>query len=125
MKALNIDEYIAGFPESTKLKLNQIRSVIKKAAPLAIEKIVWSMPTFYQNGNLVHFAAYKNHIGFYPGPQCLQEFAKEISVYKNSVGAVQFPIDENLPIELISNMVTYRIEQMMLKNTRKKHRKLL
>jgi uncharacterized protein YdhG (YjbR/CyaY superfamily) len=83
-KATNIDEYIAGFPLATQKLLLQVRSTIQKAAPNAEEKISYAMPTFYLKGNLVHFAAYKNHIGFYPAPSGLKAFAAEIAKFKNS-----------------------------------------
>ncbi|HEU4633161.1 MAG TPA: DUF1801 domain-containing protein [Flavisolibacter sp.] len=107
----NIDDYIASFPPATQKILQQIRSVIQMAAPGAEEKISYGIPTFCLNGNLVHFAGYKNHIGFYPAPSGLQAFATEIAMFKNSKGAVQFPIDKPLPVTLISRIVTYRINE--------------
>lgn len=113
--AKNIDEYIAGFPENVQHMLDQLRATIQKAAPGAEEAIKYAMPTFVLNGNLVHFAAYKNHIGFYPAPRALEEFKKELSAYKGSKGAVQFPLDKPLPLTLISRIVKYRVKQSMEK----------
>ena len=84
--------------------------------PEASEKISYGIPTFYLNGNLVHFAAYKNHIGFYPGASGIEEFLKEISKYKNSKGAVQFPLKEDLPIDLIKKIVAFRVNENISKN---------
>lgn len=108
IKPENIDEYIAGFPEDIKGILQEIRTLIQKTIPEATEKISYGMPTFYLNGNLVHFAAYKNHIGFYPTPSGLEAFKEEVSKYKHSKGAVQFPIDKPMPLELIVQIVKYR-----------------
>lgn len=111
-----IDNYILGFPEEVQYKLNQLRKTIHEAAPDATEKISYAMPTFYLKGNLVHFAAYKNHIGFYPAPSGLNAFKKEISLFKNSKGAVQFPINQPLPLNLISKIVKFRVEENLSKN---------
>lgn len=108
IKPESIDEYIAGFPEDIKGILQEIRTLIQKTIPEATEKISYGMPTFYLNGNLVHFAAYKNHIGFYPTPSGLEAFKEAVSKYKHSKGAVQFPIDKPMPLELIVQIVKYR-----------------
>jgi uncharacterized protein YdhG (YjbR/CyaY superfamily) len=105
----NIDEYIAIFPASTQNFLNQIRQVITKAAPNATESIKYAMPTFEYLGNLVHFAACKNHVGFYPSPSGLKAFKNEIDAYVNPQGAVQFPLNKTLPINLISKIVKHRV----------------
>ncbi len=107
----NIDEYIRGFPQPVQQKLAQLRAIIHKHAPLANEKISYQMPTFYLNGNLVHFAAYKHHIGFYPTPSGITRFRRELSDYKSSKGAVQFPLDQPLPVELISRIVEFRVQE--------------
>lgn len=91
--------------------LESIRITIRKAAPDATEAISYAIPTFKLNGNLVHFAAFKNHIGFYPTPTGIEEFEKELSVYKQGKGSVQFPIDKPLPLDLISKIVKYRIRK--------------
>ena len=108
VKAANIDEYIQGFPEETQKILQQLRAAIKKAAPKSEEVISYAMPAFKQNGVLVYFAAYKNHIGFYPTSSGIEAFKDELSKYKSSKGAVQFPIDKPLPLTLISKIVKFR-----------------
>ena len=115
----SIDEYIAGFPPEIQKKLVELRAVIKAAAPTAGEKISYQMPTFTLKGNLVHFAAYKNHIGFYPAPRGIEEFKDELSAYKGSKGAVQFPLDQPLPLELIGRIVKFRVSEN-LKNAEAK-----
>jgi uncharacterized protein YdhG (YjbR/CyaY superfamily) len=106
-----MDEYIKKFPEQVQKKLEAIRQLVRKIAPEAKEKISYQIPTFYLNGNLVHFAAFKSHIGFYPTPSGIDEFQKDLSKYKNGRGSVQFPIDKELPMELIRRMVEFRIEK--------------
>ncbi len=103
-----IDKYIAAFPEEIQQRLNQIREVIRRAAPDATEKISYMMPTFYLNGNLVHFAAFKNHIGFYPAPSGIAAFKKELSLYKSAKGSAQFPHNQPLPLELVREIVKFR-----------------
>lgn len=110
-----IDEYIMQFPIEVQETLKTLRIVIKEAAPEAKEKISYKMPTFTLNGNLVHFAAYKNHIGFYPTPSGIEAFKEELSKYKGAKGSVQFPIKESLPYELISKIVKYRVVENMRK----------
>jgi uncharacterized protein YdhG (YjbR/CyaY superfamily) len=106
-----IDDYIAQFPEEVQQKLTQLRNLIHELAPEATEKISYQMPTFYLNGNLVHFAAYVKHIGFYPTPSGISRFEEELSEYKFSKGSVQFPLDQPLPTELISRMVAFRRDE--------------
>ncbi|MFN3940236.1 MAG: iron chaperone [Chitinophagales bacterium] len=115
-----IEDYIAQFPATTQEKLQLVYAIIQKSAPEASEKISYAMPTFYLHGNLVHFAAYKNHIGFYPAPSGLAEFKDEIAKYKHSKGAVQFPLDKPLPATLISRIVQYRVKQNLAKAKAKK-----
>ncbi|MBK8419424.1 DUF1801 domain-containing protein [Candidatus Villigracilis saccharophilus] len=103
-----IDEYIAAFPQDIQKILKEIRTTIKAAAPKAEEKISYQMPTFFLNGNLVHFAAFKEHIGFYPTPSGIEAFQKELSIYKGAKGSVQFPLDEPMPLKLISRIVKFR-----------------
>ena len=110
-----IDEYIANFPADVQKKLNELRAVIKKAAPEAEEKISYQMPTFFLKGNLVHFAAYKNHIGFYPTPSGITAFQEELSIYQGAKGSVQFPIDKPLPLKLISRIVKFRAAENLKK----------
>lgn len=111
----DIDEYIAGFPEEIRARLEQIRTTVKEAAPGAGETIKYAMPTFMLNGNLVYFAAFKNHIGFYPAPTGNPAFEKELSGYKTGRGSVQFPHNKPLPAALISRMVKFRVKQNLEK----------
>ncbi len=106
-----IDEYIAEFPQEIQQILQQIRAVIKEVAPQATEKISYQMPTFYLQGNLVHFAAFKSHIGFYPVPSGIEKFKEELSQYKGGKGSVQFPLDEPIPYDLIRRITLYRVEE--------------
>lgn len=115
MDIKTIDEYIVQFPPELQERMQALRAVIKETAPDAAEKISWQMPTFYLNGNLVHFAAHKNHIGLYPGPSGVENFQDKLSGYHNSKGAVQFPNDQPLPFELIKEIVAFRV----LENTKK------
>lgn len=115
-----IDEYIDQFPEDVKGILNELRQTIRDAAPQAEETINYQMPTFTLNGNLVHFAAFKNHIGFYPTPTGIEAFKKELSVYKGAKGSVQFPIDQPLPLSLIREIVAYRVKENSERKPKKK-----
>lgn len=107
----NIDEYIAGFPKEVQKILTQVRKTIQDAAPGATEKISYGMPCFYLNGNLVYFAAYKNHIGFYATPTGHEAFKKDLSVYKQGKGSVQFLIDKPMPLKLIGRIVKFRAKE--------------
>lgn len=118
----SIDEYILQFSPEIQEILKTLRKVIKEAAPEAEEKISWQMPTFVLHGNLVHFAAHKNHIGFYPAPSGIDAFKDELSEYKGAKGSVQFPIKKPLPYELISKIVTFRVAENM-KNAKEKLKK--
>lgn len=104
-----IDDYISLCKEDVQIKLKELRLVIKELAPDATETISYQMPTFKLNGNLVHFAAYSKHIGFYPTPNAIVKFKNELVQYKTSKGAIQFPIDKPLPIELIKKIVEFRV----------------
>jgi uncharacterized protein YdhG (YjbR/CyaY superfamily) len=106
-----IDEYIAGFPANVQDVLQKIRKTIHEAAPDAQEKISYQMPTFFLKGNLVHFAAFKEHIGFYPVPTGIDKFKKELSVYKQGKGSVQFPLDQPMPYDLITKIVKFRVKE--------------
>lgn len=110
-----IDEYIATFPAATQVLLNQIRNIIREAAPEATEKISYQMPTFFLAGNLVHFAGYSKHIGFYPAASGIAAFSEEISIYKNGKGSVQFPINLPLPSDLIQRIVRFRVKENLEK----------
>ncbi|MEO6192443.1 MAG: DUF1801 domain-containing protein [Thermoanaerobaculia bacterium] len=109
----DIDEYIAGFPEDVREILEKLRMTIREAAPDAEEAIKYRMPTFTLNGNLVHFAAFKKHIGFYPAPRGIEEFKDELSAYKGAKGSVQFPLDRPVPFELISRIVKFRVRNQL------------
>ncbi len=111
-----IDTYIAAFPAAVQKQLQLVRNTIKKAAPEATEAIKYAIPTFVLNGNLVHFAGYDKHIGFYPAPVGIKAFEKELSVYKQGKGSVQFPLTEPMPLELITKIVKYRVRQQAEKN---------
>ncbi|MET7001508.1 iron chaperone [Chitinophaga defluvii] len=121
--AANIDEYIAGFPKETQQLLETVRTTIKKAAPEAEEAISYAIPTFKLHGNLVHFAAFKNHIGFYPAPRGIEAFKKELAVYEGGKGTVQFPIDQPLPLGLISKIVKFRAKENIALAKAKKAKK--
>ena len=119
----NIDEYIANFPKDIQEILQELRTTIREAAPDAVEAISYQMPTFRLKGNLVHFAAYKNHIGFYPTPSGIENFKKELSVYEGAKGSVKFPIDQPLPLDLISNIVRFRVTENLEKAAAKSKKK--
>ena len=111
-----IDGYIRTFPRDVQAKLRQLRSIVASEAAGATEKISYRMPTFFLNGNLVHFAAYARHIGFYPTPSGIEAFRNELAKYQSSKGAVQFPLDEPLPAGLIRRMVRFMVKE----NTKKR-----
>ncbi len=112
---VSIDEYIATFPEETQRILEELRETIKAAAPGAVEKISYQMPTFFLKGNLVHFAAWKNHIGIYPTPSGTAAFKEELSVYESAKGSVKFPINKPLPLKLIGKIVKFRVAENLKK----------
>ncbi|MNM12014.1 hypothetical protein D3C81_221850 [compost metagenome] len=107
----SIDEYIASYPPELQNLLQSVRQAIRDAAPEAEEKISYRMPTFFFHGNLVHFAAFNRHIGFYPAPSGIEAFKQELSAYKSSKGAVQFPLDQPIPYELIRKITAYRVRE--------------
>jgi uncharacterized protein YdhG (YjbR/CyaY superfamily) len=119
----SIDDYIASFPKEAQKILETLRREIKASAPDAEEKITYGIPTFFLNGNLVHFAAFENHIGFYPTPGGIQAFKRELSVYKSAKGSVQFPIDQPLPLKLIGRIVKFRAAENRMKARVKLKRK--
>ncbi len=118
-----IDEYIATFPQAIQKLLQEVRATIKAAAPDATEKISYQMPTFFLEGNLVHFAAFKNHIGFYPAPRGIEAFKDELAVYNGAKGSVQFPLDQPMPLDLISRIVQYRAAENLQKAAQKSRKK--
>ncbi len=115
----SIDEYISDFPRDIQTKLNQIRSTIKTAAPDATEAIKYAIPTFVLNGNLVHFAAFKNHVGFYPGSGVMKDLMKELKKYEGGKGTIHFPFDKPLPLDLITKIVKLRVKQNLDKAVKK------
>lgn len=115
-----IDEYIKTFPKDIQKILESVRQTIKNAAPGAEETINYQIPTFKLNGNLVHFAAFKNHIGFYPTPSGQKAFQKELSIYKSGKGSVQFPIDKPMPLSLIQKIVKHRVKENLAKTKKKR-----
>lgn len=123
IKFKTVDEYHATFPASTKAKLQQMRSTIKKAAPKAEEVISYNMPAYRQDGMLVFYAGYKGHIGFYPGAGGIEAFKKELSVYKGAKGSVQFPLDQPLPLSLVTQIVKFRVAQNTEKAEKKRKKK--
>lgn len=106
-----IDDYLSVFPPEVQASLEKIRRLIAKAAPKASEAIKYGIPTFVLNGNLIHFAAYRTHIGLYPTPDLINAFRTELQTYKTSKGAIQFPLDQPLPWKLIKKIIAYRIKQ--------------
>jgi uncharacterized protein YdhG (YjbR/CyaY superfamily) len=117
---INIDEYIAGFPKDIQEKLQAIRETIHQAAPGATERISYQMPTFFLYGNLVHFAAHKGHIGFYPAPSSIVRFEADLSGYPTSKGAIQFPFDKPIPHSLVKKIVIFRVQENTQKQTSRK-----
>lgn len=113
-----IDEYIAGYPKEIQVTLEQVRMTIKAAAPEAVEAIKYQLPTFVLKGNLVHFGAFKHHIGFYPAPTGLEQFKEALAPYESSKGAVRFPLDKPIPYTLITDIVKFRVEENLKKAKR-------
>jgi uncharacterized protein YdhG (YjbR/CyaY superfamily) len=111
----NIEEYIAGFPPDVQEVLEEIRATIRHAAPGSEETISYQIPTFRLEGNLVHFAAFKKHIGFFPAPTGIDEFKGELSRYKGGKGSVQFPLDKPMPLGLIRRIVEFRVKENLAK----------
>lgn len=114
-KFKTVDEYFSAFPASTKSVLRKMRATIKEVVPQAEEVISYNMPAFKQNGILVWYAAYKQHIGFYPTPGPIKTFAQELRQYKTSKGAIQFPIDKPIPTSLVKKIVNFRVKQNLEK----------
>ena len=111
-----IDEYIKTFPPDVQKILEKMRQTIRKAAPEAVEAISYQMPTFKLNGkNLVHFAAFKKHIGFYPIPSGIEAFKKELSPYVSGKGSAQFPLDQPIPYDLVKKIVIFRVKENLAK----------
>ena len=115
----DINEFIADFPEDIQIILEKIRATIQQAAPDAKEAIKYGMPTFVLNGNLVHFAAYKNHIGFYPAPTGIDAFIEELAQYRTGKGTIQFPVDKPIPYDLVTKVVKFKVEENLKKLKKK------
>lgn len=111
----SVNQYIKTFPDDVQMILQKVRQIIKKAAPDAEEVINYGIPTYKLNGNLVHFAGYKKHIGFYPTPPAIIHFKKELSAYNQAKGSVQFPLDKPVPYKLIEKIVRFRVEEITKK----------
>lgn len=114
-----IDAYIAGFPSAVRKRLEALRATIGGAAPGATERMAYGVPTFHLNGNLVHFAGFERHIGFYPTPSGIAAFGSRLAGYKSAKGSVQFPHDEPLPLDLVAEMVRFRVDEMTQKKAKK------
>ncbi len=117
-KVQNIDEYLSAFPAEVQNVMQQLRSHLLKLVPQAKEKIGYGIPTLTLNGNLIHFAAYKNHIGLYPGGKAIVFFENELQAYQTSKGTIQFPLNEPLPMPLIEKIVAFCVEQNLTKKKR-------
>lgn len=114
---MTVDEYINSFPKDIRAKLKEVRAVIRKSAPEAEESMAYGMPAYKTNGTpLVYFAGYNTHIGFYATPSGHSRFTRELSGYKTGKGSVQFPVDEPMPLDLISRIVKFRLEENKVKN---------
>lgn len=113
-----IDEYIGTFPEDVREKLEKIRQTIRKAAPEAKEVISYQMPTFRQNGILVHFAAFTNHISLFPTPSAIVAFEEELRPFETSKGTIKFPMEEPIPFDLITNIVKLRVKENLKKGAK-------
>jgi len=118
--ANEIDEYISNFPKDVQVILEKVRKTIRKIAPDAQEKINYGIPTFTLNGNLVHFAGFKEHIGFYPTPSGIEKFKKELSKYDGAKGSVKFPLDQPIPYALIAKITEFRVKEQQAKTKKKK-----
>ena len=118
--AQNIDDYIAAFPRDVQETLETVRAIIREAAPEAEEAIKYQIPTFVLKGNLVHFAAFQNHLGFYPTPSAITAFHKELASYTSAKGSVQFPFGQPIPFDLIRRMVEFRVNEVAAKSAPRK-----
>jgi uncharacterized protein YdhG (YjbR/CyaY superfamily) len=115
-----IDEYLVGFPEPVQARLADIRATIRNTVPEAEEAIKYGMPTFVLHGNLIHFGAYKKHIGLYPAPRTEEQFRDELAAYPGEKGTARFPHDRPLPLDLIARIVRFRAEEQRAKPSAKK-----
>jgi uncharacterized protein YdhG (YjbR/CyaY superfamily) len=120
--AKSIDDYIAGYPPEVQEILQKVRETIREAAPEAEEAIKYRIPTFTLKGNLVHFGAFKKHIGFYPTSTGIEKFQDELSAYESSRGAVQFPLDKPIPLDLVTEIVKFRVKENLERAAAKRNR---
>jgi uncharacterized protein YdhG (YjbR/CyaY superfamily) len=118
-----IDDYIAGYPPEVRVILEKLRATIRKAAPGAEEAIKYRLPTFVLHGNLVHFGAFKKHIGFYATPTGNKQFQEQLAAYKGAKGSVQFPLDKPIPYALVSKMVKFRVQENLERSVPNKREK--
>jgi|WetSurMetagenome_2_1015567.scaffolds.fasta_scaffold28533_4 uncharacterized protein YdhG (YjbR/CyaY superfamily) len=118
----SIDEYIAQFEPQVQAVLQDLRTLIRETAPAAAEKISYRMPTFHLHGNLVYFAAWKRHVGFYPTSSAVAAFASELTAYARAKGSIRFPLDEPLPVDLIRRMVEFRVAENSARAAARKRR---
>lgn len=121
--ASNIDEYIEGFPRDVQVLLEKLRMTIRKAAPRAEEAIKYQIPTFVLNGNLVHFGAFKKHIGFYPASSGVRKFSRELSAFEGGKGTVRFPFDRPIPFSVVSRIVKFRVAENLERAEAKRRKK--
>lgn len=115
-----IDEYIARFPSDVRKRLERMRATIRRAAPSATERMAYGIPTFHLDGNLVHFAAFAHHVGFYPTASGIAAFRESLAEYESAKGSVQFPHDEPLPLALVARIVKFRVAEMAEKKRRRR-----
>lgn len=120
LETSSIDDYIAGFPTDLQMILQKVRQTIREAAPDAKEKIAYGIPTFTLEGNLVHFAAFKEHIGFYPDPRGIDEFINKLARYRSGKGTIQFPLNEPIPYDLIREVTLWRVSDNLRRAAEKK-----
>jgi len=120
LETSSIDDYIAGFPTDLQMILQKVRQTIREAAPDAKEKIAYGIPTFTLEGNLVHFAAFKQHIGFYPDPRGIDEFINKLAQYRSGKGTIQFPLNEPIPYDLIREVTLWRVSDNLRRAAEKK-----
>lgn len=120
--AKSVEEYISSYPADIRKKLNDLREVIKKAAPEAIEKISYGMPAYTYKGMLLYFAVHTNHIGLYPYPSAMEAFRKEIAAYRTSKSTIQFPHNKPIPLKLVSEIVAFRLQENIMKEQYRKKR---
>lgn len=120
MTSNEIDDFIAKYPPDVQQILQKIRGIVREVAPEAQEKLNYGIPTFTLNGNLVHYSAFKNHVGFYPTPSGMEKFKTQLSKYEGAKGSVKFPLDQPIPYELIRKITEFRVKEQQAKARKKK-----